>query len=162
MVRAEGGVGRIVDILVPLRGVLDPECGVADRLKDVLVEGEGRPDQRDADTGFGTLLHEGDAHAAGQEEEDAVRAARADPRDPGGVVGLAEPGIDLARRSTFIKALVAGDGVGAGGIVRRELKAVADVDPEPRAAARSFAGWRRRAAPAPARRFALHPRRDFP
>ena len=66
------------------------------------------------------LLHEGDAHAAGQEEEHAVGARGADLRDLGGIVGLAELGVDLADQLALVEALEAVQRIRAGRVVRRQ------------------------------------------
>ena len=66
------------------------------------------------------LLHEGDAHAAGQEEEHGIGAGSADLGDFGRVVGLAELGVDLAGQLALVVALEAVQRIRAGRIVWRE------------------------------------------
>ena len=120
----EGLIGRIVDVLRPLRGVLHTQRRLADRLQDALIEGEGRPDERNVEAGLGILLEEGDAHAAGQEEVHAVGARGPDLRDLRRVLVRAQLGVDLVGDRALIEALVAGEHVPAGGIVGREDEAV--------------------------------------
>src|SRR3546814_12323645 len=68
-----GLVGRVVEVLRPLRGVLHAERGLAHRREDGLVEGESRAQQRHVEARLRILLPEGNAHAAGQDEEAGVR-----------------------------------------------------------------------------------------
>ena len=110
----------VVEIGRPRRGVLGAERGVADRAEHVLAEGEAGAHHRDFDARLRILLHEGDAHAAGQEEEDGIGTRRADLRDLGGIVGLAELGVDLADQLALVVALEAVQRIRAGRIVRRE------------------------------------------
>ena len=64
------------------------------------------------------LLDEVDAHAAGQEEEQGVRLDAADLRQFGGVVELAELGVDLFRDVALVETTEAGNGVLAARVVR--------------------------------------------
>ncbi len=74
----EEHVGRVVQVLVPLRGVDHAERRVADRAQDRLIEGECRAEDWNlaGQAGLGVLLQERDAHAAGQEEEHRVGLRR--------------------------------------------------------------------------------------
>ena len=64
------------------------------------------------------LLDEGDAHAAGQEEEQGVGLQCADLGEFGGVVELAEFGVWTSSATLpLVEALEAGDGILAPGVV---------------------------------------------
>jgi hypothetical protein len=66
------------------------------------------------------LLHESDAHAAGEEEKHGIRAGCTDLRDFGRIVGLAELGVDLADKLALVVALEAVQRIRTCRIIRRE------------------------------------------
>ena len=95
----------------------------------VLTEGEGSRDDGQIDTRLRILAHEADAHATGQEDERAVGARGADLRNLGGVIGLADLGVDLADQLALKLALETGQRIGAGGIVGRHDEGVGIAQP---------------------------------
>ncbi len=64
----KGLVGRGVDVLAPLAGVLDTECRIANGLQNALIKGESRSDDRQVDTGVLVLLQEGDPMPPGRKK----------------------------------------------------------------------------------------------
>ncbi len=70
------------------------------------------------------MLEEGDPHATGQEEIDRVSTRGADLRNLGGIVGLAQFGVDFTSQLAAIHAFVAGQRVLARWIVGRQDEAV--------------------------------------
>ncbi len=82
----------------PLGTVFHTERRRANRAEQAFVKRESGPENRDAliQAGLGILLDEIDPHTAGQKEKDGVRLRCAQRCDFSGVIGLAQPGVDLA------------------------------------------------------------------
>jgi hypothetical protein len=91
----------------------------ADRLDHVLVGREAGGEQLRVarQAGGDELLDEVDAHAAGQEEEQRIRLEAADLRQFGGVIELAELGINLLGHLALVITLEAGPRILAARIV---------------------------------------------
>ena len=116
----EALVLRVVHVVAPLRRVAHADHRRADRLDDVFVGREARPEQLDrlGQARVGELLDEIDPHAAGQEDEHGVRLGRADLRQFGAVVELAHFGVDLVDHLALVGALEAVQVVLAARVVR--------------------------------------------
>ena len=122
--RDKSCVGGVVQILAPLRGVPDTQGGVAHGLKNALVKAERRSHHGDVNAAARVLLEEADPHAAGKKEIDAVRIAGADLCDFGGIVRLAQLGIDFGRNLAVVKRLEPGQRIGARRVIRRQKEGV--------------------------------------
>mmetsp|Transcript_16459 Transcript_16459/g.21108 ORF Transcript_16459/g.21108 Transcript_16459/m.21108 type:complete len:226 (+) Transcript_16459:358-1035(+) len=118
------GVGGVVDVLVPLAGVLNTHRRITNRLQDTLIKAERRTNQWQVHTTGRILLQERNPHAARQEEIHAVGTGCTDLRDLGGIVSLPQLGVQLTGQLTFKEALITRQRVFARRIVRREDKAV--------------------------------------
>ena len=115
-------VGRIVQVKRPVRGVEDPEHGIAHAADHVLVRTEAGRDQLDVlrQAGADELLDEIDAHAAGQEDVQGIRLGGAHLGELGRIVELAELGVDLVGNPALVEALESGERVLAGLVIWRD------------------------------------------
>jgi hypothetical protein len=101
-----------------VRRIEHAEHRAADRLDHVLVGREtGAKLGVARQAGGDELLDEVDAHAAGQEEEQRIGLGGANLRQFGGVVELAQFGINLVGHLAFVKTLEAGYRILAARIV---------------------------------------------
>ena len=112
-------VGRIVEVMRPLRAVFYAEGGTAHRTQNPLVKRKAGTVNRDGlvQTGLFVLFEKIDAHAARQEKEHRVRIRRPQRGDFRRIVGLIEGGVDFACDIAFVVPLEAGQMVLACRIV---------------------------------------------
>ena len=115
-------VGRVVQVVGPLRTIFHTNGRILDCLQQAFVKGECGPEYRDGliEAGLGVLFEKIDAHAAGQEEKNGVRFGGAQGSDFRGVIRLSKFGVNLTGDGTLVVALESGQVVLAGRIVGRQ------------------------------------------
>ena len=117
-----------------MRRVLDAQGSIADRAQDTLVKAERRAHHVFVDARAGPLFHERNAHAARQEEIDSIRIRGTDLRDLGGIIGLAQLGVNLVHDLALEGAFKASHAVDARRIVGRHQEHFPDpvvIGPQP-------------------------------